>query len=165
MDSGKILVAEHDGIYAIKMVGDVRVTVCPEFDAYLNQILAKPNYVDCMVDLSEADHLDSTTLGLMAKVAVRSNQAHKTKPTIMAPSDNIQRLLSSMHFDKVFKVNTGAVGAAESYTELDSIDCSEAELREKVIDAHRVLMGLSKDNEVCFSSLVTALENEQKNQS
>ena len=29
---GKILAAQHDGAYALKMVGDVRVTLCATFD-------------------------------------------------------------------------------------------------------------------------------------
>ncbi|KKL24406.1 hypothetical protein LCGC14_2415620, partial [marine sediment metagenome] len=28
MEAGKILVSQHDGTYVIKLVGDVRVTLC-----------------------------------------------------------------------------------------------------------------------------------------
>jgi len=162
VESGKILVAEHDGVHSIKLVGDVRVTLCCEFDEYIQRILDKTDYVNCMIDLTQAENLDSTTLGLMAKVAVKSSQAQKEKPTILAPSESMQRLLNSMCFDKVFDMQLELPSSEEELAELCHIDCSESELRCKVIDAHRVLMGICEENEAEFSSLVDALELEQQ---
>ncbi len=165
MDSGKILVAEHNGVHSIKLVGDVRVTVCCEFDAYLQQTLAKNDYRSCIIDLTEAENLDSTMLGLVAKVAVASSRANKDKPTIMAPTKTMQRLLCSMSFDKVFNLETVIPDSDNSLIELDHLESSESEIRTKVIDAHRVLMGICSENNATFSSLVEALENEQRQDS
>lgn len=161
MDSGKILVAERDGVHSIKLIGDVRVTLCCEFDEYIQRILDKNDYVNCMIDLTQAENIDSTTLGLMAKVAVRSNQADKAKPTILATSESMQRLLGSMSFDKVFDLQYDIPTNEEELDELCHQDCSESDLRCRVIEAHRVLMGICDENEATFSPLVQALEHEQ----
>lgn len=162
MDSGKILVAEHDGVHSIKLVGDVRVTLCCEFDEYIQHILAKPDYVNCLIDLTEAENIDSTTLGLMAKVAVRSAQSNQPKPTILAPSESMQRLLNSMSFDKVFDMRLDLPSTDAELAELCHRPCDESLVRCKVIEAHRVLIGISDENEAEFSALIDALENEQQ---
>ena len=97
----------------------------------------------------------------MAKVAVRSSQSNKLKPTILAPSESMQRLLNSMSFDKVFDMQLDVPNTEEELAELCHLHCSEDEVRCKVIDAHRVLMGICDENEAEFSSLVDALEVEQ----
>ena len=38
MDNGKILVAEQDGIHIVKFLGDVRLTLCPTLDQYIDTI-------------------------------------------------------------------------------------------------------------------------------
>ena len=45
--AGRILVAEHDGVYMIKFEGDVRLTLCATVDQYLDRMFA-----EMAVDLS-----------------------------------------------------------------------------------------------------------------
>jgi len=48
--------------------------------------------------------------------------------------------------------------------ELPEVEPSEQEMMEKVISAHRVLMGLSEQSRAACKSLVDALEMEQQAQ-
>ena len=48
--------------------------------------------------------------------------------------------------------------------ELPEVEPSEQEMMEKVISAHRVLMGLSEQNQETFRDLVATLEQEQQSQ-
>ena len=64
---GRILAAHHHGAYALKFVGDVRVNLCNSIDDYLDHMFEDPEFQSVLVDLCEAEGVDSTTLGLLAK--------------------------------------------------------------------------------------------------
>lgn len=160
MPGGKILVAEHQGAYVIKLVGDVRVTLCVAFDDYLEQMLVPGRFHSVIIDLSEAEGIDSTTLGLLAKVAIRAESRFRYKPVIVSTNESITRLLRSMGFDAVFDIHTRALDSDDTLQALSVADCSEAEVRLKVIEAHRLLMGMNEENRARFSELVTSLESD-----
>ena len=44
MKAGQILVADHDGVYVIKMVGDVRLTLCISFDQFIDTMFKSENF-------------------------------------------------------------------------------------------------------------------------
>ena len=161
MRCGRILVADHQGAFVIKLVGDVRVTLCVAFDDFVEKMLAAQNFNSVVIDLSEAEGIDSTTLGLLAKVSIQARKSYDYRPLIISTNDSITRLIDSMGFSVVFDVRTGAINDDAGLRALGSIECSEDGVRSKVIEAHRILMGLSEDNRVKFQELVTTLEKTQ----
>jgi anti-anti-sigma factor len=158
MEAGKIMVAQHQGAYMIKLTGDVRVTWCAAFDEYLKAMLSDDLFQSILVDLSDADGIDSTTLGMLAKLSIQAQQKFDYLPTIFSPDASITRLLESMSFDRVFNIRSQIDEMLMAETGLSVCDCSEADMRDKVIEAHRVLMGLSDENHVKFEQLVSTLE-------
>jgi len=64
MQPGQILVADQQGVYVIKMIGDVRLTLCISFDRFIEKMLGQPDFSMVLFDLSQASGIDSTTLGL-----------------------------------------------------------------------------------------------------
>lgn len=163
MQSGKVLVAQHQGTYVIKLVGDVRLTLCATIDEYFAKMFASPHFVGVIADLSEADGIDSTSLGLLAKLAIQTRRKHQLVPIIVSPNPNITRLLDSMGFQKVFDIQSSielqAVNKAEDqFGELPLVCADEGCVREKVIAAHRALMSMNAQNRQAFSSLVCSLE-------
>ena len=80
---GRILVADHNGVYMLKFVGDVRVTLCATVDDYLHRMFDDREFKSVLVDLSETEGIDSTSLGILAKLSIqaetpRSNHAFPT---------------------------------------------------------------------------------------
>ena len=43
-NNGRILVAHHHGVYLIKFVGDVRVTLCAAVDTFLDSMLSDAGF-------------------------------------------------------------------------------------------------------------------------
>ena len=66
-----------------------------------------------------------------------------------------------MGFERVFLIVEDTDLYCEQMGELPTSVVSESELREQVLEAHRVLMGLNKSNELQFKDLVEALEKEK----
>jgi anti-anti-sigma factor len=158
MSEGKILAAEHDGAYALKLIGDVRVSLCTTIDDYFNQMFEDSNFVSVLVDLCEAEGVDSTTLGLLAKLALRVRDQHGFKPVIYSCNPGINRLLQSMAFARIFDIREELCGDPDSITELPSVNGDEDEVRKRVIEAHRILMDLSEENRKRFKDLMAVLE-------
>jgi anti-anti-sigma factor len=158
MTEGRILAAERDGAYALKMVGDVRVSLCSTIDDYLDQMFADENFDSVVVDLCEAEGIDSTTLGLLAKLAVQVRKRFGFQPVIYSCDPGINRLLRSMAFDRIFQIREEPCLSSETTSELPAVSVDVEAVREKVIEAHRVLMDLSEDNRERFRDLMVALD-------
>jgi anti-anti-sigma factor len=158
MRPGQILVADHDGVYVIKMVGDVRLTLCISFDQFIDNMLSQTNFSAVLFDLSEAEAIDSTTLGLMAKISLQGQDRHGVNPVVLSTNSSINRLLEIMGFHDIFTI------VSELYTPLSpaqalTADVAEENLvKEKVLDAHKTLMGLNQNNRDTFCNLVKMLE-------
>ena len=158
MSEGRILAAEHDGAYALKLVGDVRVNLATAIDDYFDHIFSDPKLESVLVDLCEADGIDSTTLGLLAKLALRFRKQHDINPVIYSSNPGINRLLHSMAFGRIFDIREEACDNPDCIAEIPSAAADETAAREKVIEAHRVLMDMSDENRERFKGLMAVLE-------
>ena len=161
---GKILVAEQDGVKVLKFVGDVRVTLCPTISDFVSKLGKCKNLHSIVIDLTETENIDSTSLGLMAKISLKSQEALHCLPTIVSTREDITRILLSMGFDNVFVIVNETSGEVGPLGEMPTQLVSENDLRAQVLEAHRVLMSISEQNESTFRDLVQALENEQQEQ-
>lgn len=162
MNLAMIKVAKSDGIYCLKFEGDIRLTFSASLDSYIDQIFRDVQIKGVVIDLNETHGIDSTCLGLLAKVSNLSKKQFHSFPTILSSNVDITRLLNSMGFDTVFNIMSAESQKEYVYQELEDIDVSEQEITEQVLRAHRTLMQLNKKNEEAFQDLVTALENERQ---
>ena len=158
MAIGRVLAASQDGAYVIRLVGDVRLTLCTTLDDYFQHMFDDPAFASVWVDLCEAEGLDSTTLGLLAKLALKVKEKFHFIPVIYSCDPGITRLLKSMAFHQLFQLREQLCRSPEDITELPTVQGSEESVKEKVLEAHRVLMGISTENRERFKELVTALE-------
>jgi len=159
MRPGQIFVADHSGVYVIKMTGDVRLTLCISFDQFIDAMLATANFTSVLFDLSEAEAVDSTTLGLMAKISLLAQEKRNVKPIILATNASIQRILETMGFADIFTIVDKLNIDLSTDKTLTVIECDENTVKEKVIEAHKILMGLNEKNHETFKNLVNMLEN------
>ncbi len=158
---GTILFAQLDNVQVLKFVGDVRVTLGPTISRYLESIGQDTSLKSIVIDLTEAVGIDSTSLGLLAKISLRSQEFLKVLPTIVSTNADVTRILHSMGFERVFLIVEDTDLCRDQMGELPTSVVSESELREQVLEAHRVLMSLNKSNEMKFRDLVEALELEK----
>ncbi len=158
MNPGQILVADHQGVYVIKLLGDVRLNFCISFDQFIDAMLADTLLTSILFDLADAEAVDSTTLGLMAKISLLSQEKRNIKPLILATHSSIRRVLHSMGFADIFLI----VDQLDlSLTPSKSLCCDSQNtpvIKERVIEAHKILMSLNEQNAETFKNLVNMLE-------
>lgn len=158
MTTGKIQLAEKNGTFALKFAGEIRLTFCSALDAAIERIFTAPHFSSIVIDLTETRSIDSTTLGLLAKLSILSRQKNGLLPTLVTTSPDITRLLSSMGFDQVFNIVRQSVLCSDDLTDLPLQDQSEETVKAKVIEAHQILMSLNESNRETFKDLVNVLE-------
>jgi len=156
--NGRILAASHHGAYVLRLEGDVRVTLCTTIDDYFQQMYQDPEFASVWVDLCEAEGIDSTTLGLLAKLALHVRQNFGFIPAIYSCDASINRLLKSMGFQRIFELHEDTCSELDEVTEVPMVAGSEEEVKNKVVEAHRTLMSLSPENRERFTDLMAVLE-------
>ena len=158
---GKVLAAAYDGLYELKFVGDVRLALSVALDDYTQGMFADPQFKSVLVDLSEADGIDSTSLGMLAKLSMQASERFSYLPTLVSTRPDITRILSTMGFDDLFNILESPLERTSQLAELPRLPLArEDELRGQVIDAHRALMSMNARNRETFKDLVADLEAE-----
>ena len=160
MQSGQIMVGAHKGIYVIKLVGDVRLNLCTSFDDFIDNMFAHDDFTDVVFDLHGTEGVDSTTLGLMAKIAIRALERGCQKPLALSADEGIRHLLDAMGFDALIEVSDEQPELPADIKPLHCNTPDECAAREKVLEAHRVLMSMNENNAETFRDLVHTLERE-----
>ncbi len=155
---GRILVADHDGMYLIKFVGDVRVNLCAAVDDFLAEMFRDEDFKSVLVDLTATEGIDSTSLGILAKLSIKASDLYGFTPTLVSTNSDITRVLRTVGFDDVFHIVEKPLVDEAQIAELPQAETSVENLRRRVLEAHRALMGLNESNQEKFRDLVATLE-------
>lgn len=160
MSGGHIYVAEHDGVYVIRLEGDVRLTLCISFDLFIESMFEDDRVSSIVFDVRNALAIDSTTLGLMAKISIGAREQGIAKPVVITSNESIVRLLESMGFEDIFEItNESDIPLAADEMPLSEVVADEADVKQTVLEAHKILMELNQSNKVKFHELVETLQN------
>lgn len=162
MQEGSIFSALVEGSYVLKFVGDVRLTLCSSLDNYLEESLDEPGINEILIDLTQTDGIDSTSLGLIAKLSFKAIERNLPKPALVSTNPDITRILLTMGFDHVFVLLDQMPANTHELKQLPLVQESVEEMQERIIAAHKVLMGLNESNREAFKDLVSTLESIKK---
>lgn len=158
MSDCRISAASEQGVHLLRLEGDVRLTMCTALDEYCERIFNDLEFASVAVDVTQATGLDSTVLGMLAKLALNTKERFGFKPRLYSTNAGIDRLLQAMGFAQLFELCQSGDDAAAAAEPLPLTPATEAQVREKVIEAHRTLMAMSVENHAAFEDLVRTLE-------
>ncbi|MCG8671645.1 MAG: STAS domain-containing protein [Pseudomonadales bacterium] len=158
--ASRVLYAVHQGTYVLKLVGDVRVSCCATLDDFIEGMFKDPQMSAVVIDLSETTIIDSTALGLVAKIAVFFRKSFDIKPVIISTNPDVDRILDSMGFEAVFNIVHEAPVIDPALADLPDKGCTEACATEKVLEAHKILMSMNAKNAETFKEVVATLEDQ-----
>ncbi len=158
MVDGRILAAESGDTRILKLVGDVRLTLCSTLNAYIDSVVNGKQPTAMLVDLSETEALDSTTLGMLAKLSVRVRERWQIPTTLVSSRKDVTRILESMGVAQVFVLIDHSNGIPPVLDEIPLLPASEEQMRTQILEAHRTLMEMNESNRERFRELVEMLE-------
>ena len=161
MNNGRVLIANREGSYLVKLTGDVRMTLCTTIDNCLQLMVQDPDFSSVVVDVSDAEGIDSTSLGLLAKISRVAVAKMKILPTLISSNPDITRVIETMGFrDRVYVIVSSADvdNAKLPLAEAEVIPADEQSAQARVLEAHKILMSLNDTNKVAFKELVECIE-------
>lgn len=163
----------HDGVYysfsgtncIIRLIGDMKyTTVASDFESFIDSLLENESVKDVVVDMRPCTYIDSTDLGILARIAITQVQRKAAKPIIVHEKDSrIVKTIEEIGLGRIFTLKTSL--------ELDEIDFKEIEnseeknelaLAKMMVSAHQNLVDIDEANEKKFSSVIQIMENEIK---
>lgn len=159
MHTGKLLSAKSQQTFVLKLIGDVRLTLCSTLDKLLERIFVDKDINNFVIDLSQTDNLDSTTLGLLAKIALQASSNGLAQPSIISPNEDITLLLESMGFSQYFILLKYPLTTTQELQEVPQLAGSTEHIKAQILDAHLTLMSLNEQNKEAFKDVVQVLES------
>jgi anti-anti-sigma factor len=166
MPKAHVTHAERDGVHVLRYFGRVNYMSAPAIQRFLDHLLEEGKVSGLVFDLTAADALDSTNLGLLARVNERARDAGSPEAMILSKNEDITDVLLSMGFDQSFAIVTDSQAPLTGPpAPIEPETCSEQELRRTMLDAHRALVRLSDAGRLEFQDVVACLESERASSS
>jgi anti-anti-sigma factor len=160
MHSGRIFHASHEGVHVLRFVGDIRYTLSPSLESFIDQLFTTERPRGFVLDLCRTVNIDSTNLGLMATIAEQMHKARNSRVTIICDQEDVNELLASMGFDEVFDIVGCETVAATEDREIPLATPQAAAMSRTILKAHRTLMALNEGNRELFRDVVALMEQE-----
>lgn len=158
MTDGTARYAYEDGAWFIKLAGDVRHPLGPALNTLLDQAFAKPGSDRFVIDLSEAETIDSTCLGILARIANRTSAHDDPRSAIITGGGDIAELLLAVCFDRLFDLVDSTDATPTSLEPAPVIAIGRDEMLSLLLDSHRRLCAIDARTHAVFRDVVEALE-------
>lgn len=160
-NEGRVKAAFDCGVFVLKLCGDVRLTLCATLDSQAQQLAETPGLEALIIDLREATNVDSTALGFLAKVAMAVQDKIDYKPTIVVDNPDVRRMLEVMGFAQFFTMVEAPITEVCELCDLPEVPSDLEETRQRILEAHRILMRMNEHNREEFQPLVEMLEAQE----
>ena len=164
MSVGNVYFAKHEGLLVLKFVGEIRYTmgesyrISASLDSFLEQMFEDKGFDNVLIDLSETRNIDSTNLGLLARLAQFTQKHFDRKPTIISTNEDINSILDSVGFSQVFIIVHNPETLGVELEAVPSVSSQDRELARMLLEAHKALTDISEKNRDMFRNVVQILE-------
>lgn len=128
------------------------------------EVAAEARERTLVIDLRAVDAIDSTGMGLLARLGRRTLE-HGRRSVIVCQPGDVSICLRSAAFDRLFMVlNEDPIAEEVTLQELvlTGDDVRRDQLGRVMLDAHRALSDLSEYNRQTYVDVVSALEAEEQ---
>lgn len=161
MSTGHVEYASLNGTHFFKLIGEVRAQSCISLDKLLLKIEQQDHVEGAIVDLTQTSFIDSTVLGVLAKLGLKLKQSHKIQAVMLSTNADITTLANSMGLGQVFVILNYSGDQDICTKALAEDNITHRNMLNTVLDAHKTLMKLNASNQNMFEPLVKQLQQEQ----
>lgn len=160
MAPGNARYASENGIWFLELSGDLRHTLGPALNALLDRAFASDGARRFLLDLSAAEAIDSTCLGVIARIASWSRERDAPRPIIVSSNEDIIETLKAVCFDRLFELRAELSTEAADWSDLSSSGVDQSQMINLILEAHRRLSAVDDSNKTVFRDVIEALERE-----
>ena len=154
----------YDSKYLVQLSGELRYTECGPFDSFLCKLREREQDIDILVDVTGAEMIDSTNLGLIAELAAHVQEHFHHKLPLMSTNPTITSAIENMGLDILCMIIKGPSPSPESTTDLANNGSEERNLKQIMLEAHEALIDLNEPNRMAFEKSVELLKGKKPNE-
>lgn len=158
MDENKILYSRYGDVHFLRFRGDILHSLAPALDSFLQQLPEAQESHSYLLDLTETHSIDSTMLGLLARIAKLAKEQSVPPPTLVCPNEDIIDLLVGIGFDQVFSLVACDGTPLGDGAEIARAESDDRALTETMLRAHQELIALKEENRVLFEDVIELLQ-------
>ncbi|RUQ35544.1 MAG: STAS domain-containing protein [Candidatus Competibacteraceae bacterium] len=163
MDEGAAFYIKQGDTFILKLVGDIRYTMGCALGDFLDGLFARTDYDNILVDLTEAHSVDSTSLGLLARIANFSRERFAHKTTLLSTNPDVNQILDNMGFYEIFDIIETGDTVSMALRQLSIEGPCKDDLTRIVYEAHRTLSDLNPRNQETFKNVLDNLRTKLGN--
>lgn len=161
MAAGKYLFARENGTIFFKLEGTLKYTESLSFDTFVDSLIRKKNFFAAVFDLTDVLYIDSTNLGIIAKIGEHLLERYGKRTTIISTNEDVNEILRSVGFDDVFiLIDNPAKGIGELNEIPVKEESVEKETGKMILEAHKQLIRINAKNRDTFQDIVDLIEKE-----
>ena len=162
LDDGEVLYAHHGDDWMLRIQGPLRYTGANAMDRFVDWLFTQCHPATVSVDLNATTAIDSTGIGLLAKIANELERAGQGQPVLFSQNPDINELLTSVCLDDVCRIVEGPppAGAEAGAQPIPAATPTEGELARTITEAHRLLCELAEGNRTQFQGVVDAFSRD-----
>ncbi len=160
MSTGHVFHSKQNTLFVLKYVGEIRYTLSCSLDGFLETFFTDHADIDAvLVDLTEAASLDSTNLGLIAKLPrLLKRTGHTANVVLFGPNEELKRTLESASFHKIFPILAHRESAVAANEPVAIQAPTPRDLAKTVGEAHQCLCSLSEENRRTYEKVVELMQ-------
>jgi anti-anti-sigma factor len=162
MTTGSASYAKDGGTWILRLSGDVRHLIAPSLNALIDHAFEDTELAHFVIDLSATEAIDSTTLGILARIANHFSENGLGRPVIISPNADVTAMLRVACFERLFHIVTETAIDLKHLEPVAKLPADEREMLTLVLEAHRRLCSIDEQTRAVFQDVVTALEAEQR---
>ena len=103
-NSGNVQYATAGNACIVRLEGRVTYQQGPAFNMFAESLSQNTGLKSLTIDLRPTLYMDSTILGILAKLSIFSQERLKSRLMVISPNENINLLLRNSGFDDVFTI-------------------------------------------------------------
>jgi anti-anti-sigma regulatory factor len=153
MSLAHVYYTQHEGIHVFKLTGSLHFESGSAIEQALAIFRLAKDSKETIIDLTEAESLDSTIIGMIGQIGV--NQSKKAK--LVVSRQDIEQMLVQVGFDRFFIIvfNDGhSPLSLDDYVEFKPLKETKRNLEKRVRTAHEWLSQVDARNAKQFKTVL-----------
>jgi anti-anti-sigma factor len=157
MAKHNILYSDQEGMHFLNFQGHILHPLAPAMDGFIQELARWPTPRGYLLDLTETESIDSTMLGLLARIAKLARQQGTPPPTLVCPNEDIIDLLMGIGFDEVFSLVACDGAPLGEGRPISPAETDDDHLTRTMLEAHQELIALRAENRILFEDVLELL--------
>jgi anti-anti-sigma factor len=162
MQNAQAFYGHLDQSLVLVLKGQVHYMMARALRSFLDTMIERKDSDTTIIDLRELEAIDSTGMGLLARLG-RTTLSYGRRSVIVCATRDVMTCLRSASFDTLFiMVDEWPLEEEVALSEvpLDNKDVLPDVIGKLILEAHRDLADMSDDNRQTFGGVVRALETD-----